>query len=88
MLAFVPQVLHSKDRNPRVSGMDLEIEYKRKLREVKRLLTKNRPLWGRMDRAGVASYRYAVKLTTDQIKEPSVSTLVAIERFLKGNVAA
>ncbi len=58
-------------------------DYEQKVSEVRELLRANRPLWYRMDRAGIASYRYFVKLERGDVASPSVHKLAAIEQYLR-----
>lgn len=57
-------------------------DYVQKVSEVRELLRSNRPLWYRMDRAGIASYRYFVKLERGEVANPNPHKLAAIEAFL------
>ena len=63
-------------------------DYEQKVSEVRELLRANRPLWYRMDRAGIASYRYFVKLERGDVATPSVHKLAAIEQYLRDAEAA
>jgi len=57
-------------------------DYERKVSEVRELVQRNRPLWYRMDRERIASYRYFVKFANGQIANPGVHKLMAIEQYL------
>ena len=60
-------------------------DYENEIAKVRKMVQNNRPLWYRMDRAGIASYRYFVKLACGDVAQPSVQKLVAIQDYLKAN---
>jgi hypothetical protein len=60
-------------------------EYEKQIEKVREMVMNNRPLWYRMDREGIASYRYFVKLSKGDVAQPSVHKLVAIHDYLKAN---
>lgn len=60
-------------------------EYVSRVREMVR---QNRPLWYRMDRAQVASYRYLTKFADGEFENPGIHTLSAIEQYITAQAAA
>jgi hypothetical protein len=63
-------------------------DYDAYVNHVRKMLHKHRSEWYRMDRAGVASYRWSVKFAeTGEIKNPQVHKLAQVEEYLS-SVAA
>lgn len=55
---------------------------------IRALVKNNRGLWGQMDRAKVASYRYLAKFAKGGYENPGIHTLAAIEQFIEEQKAA
>ena len=65
--------------------MDEATKYVKRLRK---LVKDNKPLWYRMDRAGVASYRYLKNFAAGGYENPGIHTLAGIEKYLSEQEAA
>ena len=57
-------------------------KYQRLRERVLQLLLANRPLWYRMDRAEVTSYRWSCLFTKGKIANPDSDRLEAVEAYL------
>jgi 23S rRNA U2552 (ribose-2'-O)-methylase RlmE/FtsJ len=57
-------------------------KYQRLRERVLKLMLANRPLWYRMDRAEVVSYRWYCLFTKGEIANPDSARLEAVEAYL------